>query len=62
MEKLQGFIQYLREVRIETRKVTFPSRKDTMATTSVVIVVVLFISIVLGAYDWFLSFVLGFVI
>ena len=33
-------VQFLRDVRSELRKVTFPSRKETVASTVVVIMVV----------------------
>jgi len=48
-------IQFLREVRVELRKVTWPSRKQTIGSTIVVIVLVLIISIFLGLVDMGLS-------
>ena len=48
-------IQFLREVRVELRKVTWPSRKQTIGSTVVVIVLVLIISIFLGLVDEVLS-------
>jgi preprotein translocase subunit SecE len=48
-------IQFLREVRVELRKVTWPSRKQTIGSTVVVIVLVLMVSIFLGAVDMGLS-------
>lgn len=62
MSKVQQAVQFLREVRTETRKVVFPKRKDTLATTSAVIVVVLLISIYLGAVDFILSKLVGIVL
>lgn len=44
-------IQFLREVRVELRKVTWPSRKQTVGSTVVVIVLVLIISAFLGVVD-----------
>jgi len=44
-------IQFLREVRVELRKVTWPSRKQTIGSTVVVIVLVLIISAFLGLVD-----------
>jgi len=49
------WIQFLREVKTELLKVTWPSRKETVATTIVVIVFVLVISIFLGVIDIGLS-------
>jgi preprotein translocase subunit SecE len=48
-------IQFLREVKTELKKVTWPSRKQTMGSTVVVIVLVLIISIFLGVVDIGLS-------
>ncbi|GFE61592.1 preprotein translocase subunit SecE [Geobacter sp. AOG2] len=42
---------FLESVKIELDKVTWPSRKETMATTGVVVVIILLISIYLGACD-----------
>lgn len=42
---------YLREVKLETKKVTWPSRNQTMASTLVVIVLVIIISSFLGLVD-----------
>jgi preprotein translocase subunit SecE len=51
-------VQFLRDVRSELRKVTFPSRKETLASTAVVIVVVLLIATYLGLVDFVLSMVI----
>jgi preprotein translocase subunit SecE len=48
-------IQFLREVKIELKKVTWPSRKQTMGSTAVVIVLVVIISAFLGLVDVILS-------
>ncbi len=48
-------LQFLREVRAEYRKVTWPSRKQTLGSTIVVIVVVMIISAFLGMMDMGLS-------
>ncbi|MEW5724929.1 MAG: preprotein translocase subunit SecE [Thermodesulfobacteriota bacterium] len=47
--------QFFREVRVELRKVTWPSRKETMASTSVILVVVFLVALYLGAVDIILS-------
>lgn len=48
-------MQFLREVRVELRKVTWPSRKQTVGSTVVVIVLVMIISLFLGVVDIGLS-------
>ena len=47
--------QFLREVKVELKKVTWPSRKQTIGSTVVVIALVMIISIFLGAIDLGLS-------
>jgi preprotein translocase subunit SecE len=47
--------QFLREVRVELSKVTWPTRKDTIASTSVVLVIVILIGAFLGIVDLGLS-------
>ena len=48
-------IQFLREVKVELKKVTWPSRKQTMGSTVVVLVIVTIISMFLGLVDMGLS-------
>ena len=55
-------IQFLREVRVELRKVTWPSRKQTIGSTVVVTIMVLLISIFLGVVDMGLQSLLNVVI
>ncbi|MBW2366817.1 MAG: preprotein translocase subunit SecE [Deltaproteobacteria bacterium] len=54
-KQIDAAIQFLREVRVELRKVTWPSRKQTIGSTMVVIVLVLIISAFLGVMDLGLS-------
>ncbi len=56
LEKYFGtWIQFLREVRAELGKVVWPTRKQTIGTTAVVIVFVLVIAVFLGLIDFTLS-------
>ncbi len=48
-------IQFLREVKVELRKVTWPSRKQTIGSTIVVIILVLIITFILWIADIGLS-------
>jgi len=48
-------LQFLREVKIELKKVTWPSKKQTMGSTAVVLVIVAIISLFLGVVDAGLS-------
>ncbi len=51
-------VQFYRDVRSELRKVTFPTRKETLASTAVVIVVVFIVAIYLGMVDFVLSLII----
>jgi len=51
----QRALQFLREVKIELKKVTWPSRKQTVGSTVVVIILVMIISLFLGVVDIGLS-------
>jgi preprotein translocase subunit SecE len=43
--------QFLREVRAELKRVTWPSRKETLGSTSVVIILVIIVAVFLGLVD-----------
>jgi preprotein translocase subunit SecE len=57
--KLGGWIhtavQFLREVKVELKKVAWPSRKQTVGSTVVVLILVTIIAFFLGAADIALS-------
>lgn len=55
-------IQFLREVKVELKKVAWPSRKQTIGSTAVVIALVMLISIFLGVVDMGLSTLIRFVL
>ena len=54
-EKLDVAKQFLREVKTELKKVTWPSRKDALSGTAVVLIAVFIIAFFLGIVDWGLS-------
>jgi len=54
-EWFQSVQQYLREVGIEYRKISWPPQREAMAGTVGVIVVVTIITIVLGVVDFGLA-------
>jgi preprotein translocase subunit SecE len=47
--------KFIQEVRQETAKVTWPSRKETFVTTGMVFVMVVVVSIFLSATDWIIA-------
>ena len=52
---IEATFQFLREVKVELKKVTWPSRKQTIGSTVVVLILVLIISLFLGVVDMGLS-------
>jgi len=60
--KLKGYVdkslQFLREVKVELKKVTWPTRKQTLGSTVVVLILVMIISLFLGVIDIGLSSVI----
>jgi len=50
---------FLREVKIEIKKVVFPTKDELIGSTWVVIIVVLIISLFLGIVDLGLSKIIG---
>lgn len=55
-------MQFLREVRMELKKVTWPSRRQTVGSTVVVIVFVLMVAAYLGLTDKLLSSIIWMVL
>jgi preprotein translocase subunit SecE len=54
-EKFEGVKQFLREVKTELKKVTWPTRKDTLAGTAIVLVTVCLAAVFLFIVDYGLS-------
>jgi preprotein translocase subunit SecE len=52
---LERIRQFLTEFRIEMKKVSWPSRKEIVASTGVVLLVVLFMSFLMGIADFVFS-------
>jgi preprotein translocase subunit SecE len=49
---VQDAREFLHDVRVEMKQVTWPSRDDVVATTSVVIATVFFFGVFLAVVDW----------
>jgi preprotein translocase subunit SecE len=54
-EPARRFWHFLQESWVELKKVHWPSRKETQATTVVVVLVVLLVAVYLGVVDWVLT-------
>jgi preprotein translocase subunit SecE len=59
MQFFEKIRQFLREVRAEMEKVTWPSRDEVRAATIVIIILVLILAAYIGAVDFVVSRVLG---
>ncbi|MDO8664002.1 MAG: preprotein translocase subunit SecE [Candidatus Liptonbacteria bacterium] len=54
----QKLVNYLKETRIEMRKVNWPTKSETIRFTIVVIAVSLGVSFILGAFDYLFTSIL----
>ncbi len=61
-DRWQGTLQFLREVRVELKKVAWPSRAEVIGSTAVVIVASFAVSFFLGAVDLVLQKLLGLIL
>ena len=52
---LEKVKQFYHEVRVELKKITWPPRKETMASTSVTLIIVIIVACFLGLVDLGLS-------
>jgi len=52
---IQKVTQFLKEAKLELKKVVWPTPKQTMASTAVVIIIVFIVSIYLGIVDFALA-------
>ncbi len=57
-KKENALVRYIRETRVELRKVRWPSRKETWSLTKVVMAVTVGMAIFLGALDMFFRWLL----
>ncbi|MDL2403792.1 preprotein translocase subunit SecE [Rhizobium mayense] len=55
-------LAFLQQVRSETAKITWPSRRETMISTVMVLVMVIFASLFFFAADQLIGWVLGYVL
>ena len=66
MEKIklvmQKIMQFLSDAKAELKKVTWPSRKQTMASTLVVIIIVFIMAIYFGIIDFGLAKLIKFIL
>jgi len=59
---IQKVTQFLKEAKVELKKVVWPTPKQTLASTAVVIIIVFIVSIYLGIVDYALAKLVKFVL
>lgn len=59
---MNTFITFLREVRVELGKVSWPSRKQLLVYTGVVLGLCLFFAVFLGGLDTLFAWILSLVV
>ena len=57
--KYMGLTDYIKETRVEMKHVTWPSRKQAIAFTVVVIVISIGVALYLGFFDYLFTLGLG---
>jgi preprotein translocase subunit SecE len=55
-------LAFLQQVRSETAKITWPSRRETMISTVMVLVMVVFAALFFFAADQLIGWILGYVL
>ena len=58
----KGFVRLLKDARIELRRVTWPTKQETVTTSWHVLAVVVIASIVLWCFDYILGWLMKFII
>jgi len=61
-DKIGQLKEFFEESKVELKKVTWPSRKETISTCVAVIVLTIVMSIYLGVVDWGLSKIVSFIL
>jgi preprotein translocase subunit SecE len=61
-KKGKSVVGFLREVRGETKHITWPTRKETIRMTAIVIAITVVISIYLGGLDYIYTYLMGLII
>jgi preprotein translocase subunit SecE len=59
MKILNRLSEFLKEVRLETKKVNWPSRKETIKYTLIIVGVSLIVAVFLGGLDFIFSLLLN---
>ena len=58
-EKIQALVQFFKDARAELKRVTWPTRREVLVTTGVVIVFSFIIAFMLGFFDYVYTWIIG---
>mgnify|MGYP001587725256 CR=1 FL=1 len=58
MNILSRIVEFLKETRVEAKKVAWPSKKQVVRHTIVVVALSLFVAVILGAFDFAFAIIL----
>ena len=51
----KGLIEFLKETKLETKKVTWPTRSEVISSTIVILIIMVFFGFLIGGMDAFLA-------
>jgi preprotein translocase subunit SecE len=60
-EVVSGYIKFVREAWMEMKRVSYPSRKDTLSTSMVAIITIFITALFLGIVDFIISKLVKFI-
>ncbi|TSC56534.1 MAG: preprotein translocase subunit SecE [Parcubacteria group bacterium Greene0714_21] len=58
MNAFSRIVEFLKEARVEAKKVAWPSKKQVVRHTIVVVALSLFVAVILGAFDFIFATIL----
>jgi preprotein translocase subunit SecE len=61
-EKVSKGVQFLKEVKVELKRISWPSREETVKATGVVLITVIIFSLFLGIVDLGLQKIITFIL
>lgn len=59
---MKGIVNFIRECVQEMKKVSWPSKDDVIVSTRVVVISVFIISLILGALDYVLFYIINLIL
>lgn len=57
-----GIVRSFRDMKGEMKRVVWPSKKQTINNTAIVLVFMAIMAVIIGVFDWALAFILKFLL